>query len=287
METSGIIKKTMRLFVQFLFVILLFKMFIFLCRYSFENGYNGGGDFMLDPTLGVLRTAQELDRERINTYELRAYAIDRGNPERSTSVVINIIVEDVNDNAPQFESQRIILSILENSPIGSTVDRIIALDPDDSTNADVMYSIVGGPDRNLFSLVTEPDQTAVIITNSELDYESGKTSYYIMVRARSDNLLSDASVIIQVVDMNDNQPQLRDFTVVFNNFLNHFPTGDIGRIPATDPDVNDELEYRFISGNTANYLNLDKSTGMIRLHSKLNSNVPANATLHVAVTGKL
>ena len=254
-------------------------------RYTFENGYNGMGDFMLDPTLGVLRTAQELDRERVNNYELRAYAIDRGNPERSTSVVINVIVEDVNDNAPQFESQRITLSILENSPIGSTVDRVIAVDPDDSINAEVVYSIVNSPDMESFSLVTEPDQTAVIITNTELDYESGKKSYNLKIRARSDNLLSDADVVIEVVDVNDNQPQLEDFTVVFNNFQNHFPTGNIGRIPASDPDVNDELEYRFISGNTANYLHLDEATGLIRLHSKLNSDVPANATLHVAVTG--
>ena len=255
-------------------------------RYSFENGFDGNGDFMLDPTLGILRTGQELDRERLSSYELKAYAIDRGSPELSTSVMIRILVQDVNDNAPQFESQRLNLKINENSPIGSTVDRVTAVDPDDSVNAQVRYSIVGGPDAESFSLITEADQTAVILTQTELDFESGKTSYILTLRAQSDHLLSDVLVIIDVVDINDNQPQLQDFSIVFNNFHGYFPTGDIGRIPARDPDVNDHLRYSFISGNTANYLHLDATTGMIRLHSKLNSDVPANASLHVAVTGK-
>jgi hypothetical protein len=86
-------------------------------RYTFEGGNSGGGDFTLDPTLGILRTIKELDHERVSQYELLAFAVDRGTPEKSTSVTINIRVRDVNDNAPLFESAEINATIPENSPI--------------------------------------------------------------------------------------------------------------------------------------------------------------------------
>ncbi len=255
-------------------------------RYTFEGGNSGGGDFVIDPTVGVIRTDRPLDREKISHYELIAYAVDRGTPERSTSVVINIELEDVNDNRPQFESQHIDLYIMENSPIGSTVDTIIAVDPDEGVNAEVEYSIVGGTDGDLFALQTGSDRHATITTLTELDYESGKTEYEIVVRAGSKFLFFDASVTIHVVDVNDNMPELQDFTIIFNNFKNHFPTLPIGKIPAHDPDVNDQLTYKFISGNQAQILHLEESTGLIRLDSRLNSDVPTNATLLVSVSGE-
>jgi len=82
-------------------------------------------------------------------------------------------------------------------------------------------------------------------------------------------------------------PLLEDFVIIFNNFKNHFPTGPIGKIPASDPDKHDELKYRFIGGNRANILRLDQRTGYITLDSRLNSDVPTNATLQVSVSGKL
>ena len=255
-------------------------------RYTFKNGNSGSGDFIIDPTVGVIRTDKPLDREKIAHYRLIAYAVDRGTPERSASVVINLELEDVNDNRPQFESQDIDLNIFENSPIGSTVDTIIAVDPDEGVNAEVEYSIVGGADGDLFALETGSDKHATITTLTELDYESGKTLYEIIVRAGSKFLFFDATVYIHVVDVNDNIPELQDFTIIFNNFKNHFPTLPIGKVPAHDPDVNDELTYKFISGNQAQILHLEEHTGLIRLDSGLNSDVPTNATLRVSVSGK-
>ncbi len=256
-----------------------------MIRYTFVGGNSGGGDFQMDSTLGILRTAKELDRERTSHYELRAFAVDRGTPEKSTSVVINIDVEDINDNAPQFESPSIDLFIRENSPIGTKVDELVAVDPDEGPNADVVYSIAPSPDVDAFSLTVLPDQSVAIHTLTELDYEGRQKEYHIVVRARSAHLFSDVSITIHVQDVNDNTPQLDDFVIIFNNYKDHFPTGEIGRIPAHDPDEYDELQYRFISGNQANILHLNPFTGKLRLDSRLNSDVPTNGTLQVSVTG--
>ena len=255
-------------------------------RYTFEGGNSGDGDFTLDPTLGVLRTGKPLDRERVARYELVAFAVDRGTPELSTSVGVTIVVDDVNDNRPEFPTSRISLFVRENSAIGSAVGSVEATDPDAGVNARVEYSMVGGADAGAFRLQTKPSHAALITTATELDYEGPQTTYVIVVRARSFHLFSDATITIHVQDVNDNLPQLRDFNIVFNNFKNHFPTAPIGRVPAHDPDEYDELRYTFTRGNSAGLLHLDEHTGLISLDSRLNSDVPTDATLQVTVSGE-
>lgn len=254
-------------------------------RYSFEGGNSGNGDFTLDPTLGIIRISKELDRERVSRYSLIAYGIDRGSPEKSTSVNIDVEVEDINDNSPQFETSNIILYIKENSPVGSVVGEIHAVDVDDGGNSAVEYSIVGGADAESFSLVTQHQESAVITTLIEVDYESEKKTYTVVVRARSFHLFSDAHVKIVVVDVNDNMPYMKDFTILFNNYKDSFPTESIGTLPAFDPDVSDKLKFMFISGNEAKLLHLDENTGNVRLDARLNSDVSTNATFLVSVTG--
>lgn len=84
-------------------------------------------------------------------------------------------------------------------------------------------------------------------------------------------------------DENDNAPILNDFSIIFNNFKNHFPKRPIGRVPAFDADVADQLHFRFVSGNKAQLLELNETTGEIRLSPSLNTNVPTRALFEVTV----
>ena len=255
--------------------------------YTFAGGDNGNGHFSIEPTSGVIRVAKLLDREVKANYNLIAYASDSGNDARSSSVVIHVKILDINDEEPKFRSDNIVLKIKENSPIGSTVGKIEAIDNDEGDNALVTYEIFGGPDQSLFKLTFQKGQPAVLTTLTELDYEAGKRAYKITVHARSDHLFSEAEVTIEVQDVNDNLPVMRDFVIVFNNFKHHFPSGPIGRVPASDPDVNDKLQYRFLSGNKASFLHLDSKTGLIRLDPGLDSgDFTTDAKLEVAVTGE-
>lgn len=58
-------------------------------------------------------------------------------------VPVTIRIEDVNDSPPVFESDKLVMYIAENSPIGSTVGELYAKDPDEGPNAIVQYSIIG------------------------------------------------------------------------------------------------------------------------------------------------
>lgn len=75
----------------------------------------------------------------------------------------------------------------------------------------------GGTDSDSFSLVTRPGgDRAELLTMTELDYESPRKRFEVIVRASSPPLRSDARVEILVTDVNDNAPTLKDFQVKIN-----------------------------------------------------------------------
>uniref|UniRef100_A0A8C0ARK7 Cadherin domain-containing protein n=1 Tax=Buteo japonicus TaxID=224669 RepID=A0A8C0ARK7_9AVES len=112
--------------------------------YTFQGGDDGDGDFIIESTSGIVRTLRRLDRENVPLYALRAFAVDKGVPAKRTPVEIQVTVLDVNDNPPVFERDEFDIFVEENSPIGLVVARITATDPDEGTNAQIMYQIVEG-----------------------------------------------------------------------------------------------------------------------------------------------
>uniref|UniRef100_A0A3Q3J3E4 Cadherin EGF LAG seven-pass G-type receptor 1 n=1 Tax=Monopterus albus TaxID=43700 RepID=A0A3Q3J3E4_MONAL len=252
--------------------------------YTFLGGDDGEGDFFIEPYSGIIRTARKLDRENVPVYNLKAFAVDRGVPPLKAAVSIHVIVQDINDNAPVFEKDELFIDVEENSPVGSTVARITATDPDEGTNAQIMYQIVEGNIPEVFQLdIFNGDLTAL----TDLDYET-KTEYVIVVQATSAPLVSRATVHIRLVDMNDNEPVLQNFEIIFNNYVtnksNSFPSGIIGKVPAHDPDVSDKLRYKFESGNELSLLVLNEDTGDLRLSRDLDNDRALEAPMTISVT---
>ncbi|GIY35474.1 protocadherin-like wing polarity protein stan [Caerostris darwini] len=254
-------------------------------RYTFSGGEDGDGAFIVEPTSGIIRTNQMLDRESVSKYKLVVHAVDRGVTPLSSSAAITVNIEDVNDNPPRFDTDVVKLFVSENSPIGSLVGEIMATDPDEGPNADIFYSIVGGQDGDKFNLISR-NGGAELYTKTYLDYETSKKKYVLIVRAASPPLRNDVEVNVWVTDVNDNAPRLRDFVIVFNHHKNHFPKNPIGKVPAYDADVTDRLRYKFISGNNANLLILNEKTGELSLSPHLDTNVPLHAVMEVSVFGK-
>lgn len=253
-------------------------------KFALAPDHNGNDAFTIDATSGVIRTAKILDREVAGSYELKVVAYDKGSPPLSTTAIVTVIIEDVNDNPPRFKSEKLLYTIPENSPIGYAIGEVIATDADLGENAHIEYSIVGGPDATLFSLFARPHDKAELISRTDMDYESDKKIYYLTIRASSPPLRTDIEVEVYVTDVNDNAPILSDFSIVLNNYKNHFPFGVIGKVPVFDADVADKLTYRFTSGNNANLLFLNESTGEIKLNPSLNTNVPNRATFLVSIS---
>uniref|UniRef100_A0A8C3DJ17 Cadherin EGF LAG seven-pass G-type receptor 3 n=1 Tax=Corvus moneduloides TaxID=1196302 RepID=A0A8C3DJ17_CORMO len=253
-------------------------------QYTFQNGEDGDGDFTIEPTSGIIRTVRRLDRENVPVYELTAYAVDRGIPPQRTPVHIQVTIQDVNDNAPVFPAEEFEVLVKENSIVGSVVAQITAVDPDEGPNAQIMYQIVEGNIPEIFQMdIFSGELTALI----DLDYET-KPEYVIVVQATSAPLVSRATVHIKLIDQNDNSPVLKNFQILFNNYVsnksNTFPSGVIGKVPAYDPDASDRLFYTFERGNELHLLIVNQSSGELRLSRKLDNNRPLVASMLVTVT---
>lgn len=254
--------------------------------YTFQGGDDGEGDFIIEKTSGIIRTFRKLDRENVPVYNLKAYAVDNGVPPLKAAVPIHVVVKDINDNAPVFEKDELFIYIEENSPVGSVVAQITATDPDEGTNAQIMYQIVEGNIPEVFQLDIFNGELMAL---TDLDYET-RTEYVIVVQATSAPLVSRATVHIRLIDMNDNMPVLQDFEIIFNNYItnksNSFPSGIIGKVPAHDPDVSDKLRYKFESGNELNLLLLNEETGDLKLSRDLDNDRTLEAPMTISVTGK-
>lgn len=183
--------------------------------YTFQGGDDGDGDFIVESTSGIVRTLRRLDRENVAEYVLRAYAMDKGMPPARTPMEVTVTVLDVNDNPPVFEQDEFDVFVEENSPIGLAVARVTATDPDEGTNAQIMYQIVEGNIPEVFQLdIFSGELTALV----DLDYED-RPEYVLVIQATSAPLVSRATVHVRLLDRNDNPPVLGNFEILFNNYV--------------------------------------------------------------------
>ena len=106
--------------------------------------------FAVDPVNGRVLTAIQFDREALNgdrRIPVTVKAADQGTPQSLEShCTFWVMINDVNDNEPQFDSPSYSTSVSESS---MTVDRRVfavrATDADHGLNAEIAYSLVHNP----------------------------------------------------------------------------------------------------------------------------------------------
>ncbi|XP_061541357.1 protocadherin gamma-C5-like [Phycodurus eques] len=151
-----------------------------------------------------------LDRERKASHQLLLTALDGGNPVMSGTAQITVLVLDNNDNFPVFDKSLYKASLQENVAKDTFVLKLTATDADEGPNGQVQYFFsMRTPDlvSSVFKLNSE---TGEIFLQGDLDYEKA-TSYRIEVTAKDKGMPemeSHCRVQIDVVDMNDNVPEI-------------------------------------------------------------------------------
>uniref|UniRef100_A0A803VIS5 Cadherin domain-containing protein n=1 Tax=Ficedula albicollis TaxID=59894 RepID=A0A803VIS5_FICAL len=188
-----------------------------------DSGANGEVRCSLDGTLPFrlqsshgsyyrVVTARELDREQVSEYNVTVRAADGGSPALQSSAVLALRVLDVNDNAPVFAEERYSARLAENNAAGALVLTVRATDADWGQNARVRYRLSEGRVRGapLSSYVSVQAETGALYALRSLDYEQVR-ELRLWVRAEDGGapaLSSNVSVLLLVVDENDNAPQV-------------------------------------------------------------------------------
>lgn len=109
--------------------------------YTIMSG-DPNNDFEYEGTTGKLKAKIVLDREKTQMYTLSVKASDKGSPSLSSTVLVQIIISDQNDNSPTFDEDPYNCQIEENSAINSRVCSVSATDDDAGANGDVTYELV-------------------------------------------------------------------------------------------------------------------------------------------------
>lgn len=71
---------------------------------------------------------------------------------------------------------------------------------------------------NAFELKDLNDGSFQLLSKVLLDYESLKKNYTLQVQASSEHMITKATVIVKLQDINDNRPVLQDFSIIVNNY---------------------------------------------------------------------
>ncbi|XP_069619820.1 protocadherin gamma-B1-like isoform X18 [Ranitomeya imitator] len=253
-----------------------------------DSGANGEVDckLMEEITFNLILTSDSyyrivttgfIDREKVSTYNLTILASDRGSPLLSSQKSITLEVSDINDNAPLFRKSTYIAYLPENNLPGVSIFSVQASDPDTGDNAKVIYTIFNtiSEDPPISSYLSINMETGDLYAQRSFDYEKHK-EFVIQVNATDDGfpcLSSNVTLIIRIVDQNDNAPRILYPSPDIGGFSSFEmvpfasePGSLIAKVVAVDVDSghNSWLSYDFLSVAESAFFTINQQTGEIR-----------------------
>ncbi|CAJ0960732.1 unnamed protein product [Ranitomeya imitator] len=169
-----------------------------------------------------------LDREEKQEHHLILTAIDGGEPARSGTCRITIIVLDINDNAPVFNQSVYKISIRENLPLNTVILTLNATDQDDGANGEIQFSFDDHTSESALEIFSLNEQNGEISINAHVDFEE-QSFYELSIKAIDKgfpSLQGNCIVQVEIKDVNDNQPDIT-FTSVTNDIPENAQLGDV------------------------------------------------------------
>ncbi|XP_043924994.1 protocadherin beta-15-like isoform X15 [Protopterus annectens] len=150
---------------------------------------------------------KQLDYEKTRKLFLQVSGVDGGEPQRTGTAVVQIIVLDNNDNPPVFNQSIYKVNLFEQDAKDYVALKVTATDLDDGPNGDITYAFSHFSDAmgRIFKL---NNKTGEITVAEPLDFEDTHI-YEIEVQARDGGgMTSFCKVVIEIVDVNDNPPEI-------------------------------------------------------------------------------
>ncbi|KAA0709741.1 Protocadherin gamma-A4 [Triplophysa tibetana] len=192
---------------------------------------------------GELVLNKELDREQQKEVTLILTAVDGGTPPRSGTVAIHVTVLDANDNAPVFSQAVYKVSLPENSPVDTVVVTVSATDADEGQNGEVTYEF-GHVSESLLEIFFLDAITGEIRQTGPIDYEE-ESSFELSIQAKDGQGLAGRSILlIDVVDVNDNNPIIIIKSLNSPVPENASPGTEVGIINVQDRDSENNGQVR-------------------------------------------
>ncbi len=228
---------------------------------------------------GELVILERIDREYLCTSKTVCYLkmeVILENPVRIFNIELEIM--DINDNAPYFRRDTINLDVSESTAVGERFSLSNAVDPDIGSNSIKSYHLSESANFDIeIQTGRDGSKFADLILKKALDREEQAIHNLILtavdggVPARS----GTASIIVRVLDTNDNAPKFDKDSYTIN-LTENAPIGSlVVKLNATDRDEgsNSDITYSFslyTSEKTQTAFELNPDSGEIRVREMIN-----------------
>uniref|UniRef100_F6YY38 Cadherin domain-containing protein n=1 Tax=Ciona intestinalis TaxID=7719 RepID=F6YY38_CIOIN len=245
--------------------------------YRLDNVLPNKPIFVIDPDTGEITTNKsEALNPQSSVFNLEIEAFDHGVPPRVQSVSVRVQITDVNNNPPTFSRSQYEASVSESASRDFSIINVTATDADYSRDNNViMYRIISGNTGGAFKIRTlnGPGKQTLgeLCVAGDLDRET--TDRYFLIVAAIDqgtpSLSSNATVVINVRDVNDNRPRFNKTSYygrVAENRIGEAPgpPKPVLQLYAEEDDLNSDFKFKIIAGNDDNAFELsdcDPPTG--------------------------
>ena len=239
-----------------------------LVRYSIVADERAS-PFTVDPVTGWVQLRQSLDYEASSlsslnhTHYVVVMAVDGGMPPLSSTVIVEVQVEDINDNPPTFSTGSYTFEVAENCSLLTPIARLSATDQDSAGNPpqQFWFELVDDASVHESFLLTEEGW---LLVGGHLDRET-RQYYQLTVRVWDNGrppLSSTTSITVGVTDVIDDPPWFLQQSYLVS-VISPLSSGSVvTRVEAVTGDLLSGICYSILSPSTGSLLfNVSATTG--------------------------
>ncbi|XP_038198153.1 cadherin-23 isoform X4 [Arvicola amphibius] len=261
--------------------------------YTIVSG-NTNSIFALDYISGALTLNGLLDRENplyshgfILTVKGTELNDDRTPSDATVTTTFNILVIDINDNAPEFNSSEYSVAITELAQVGFALPLFIqVVDKDENLGLNSMFEVylVGNNSHHFIISPTSVQGKADIRIRVAipLDYETvDRYDFDLFANESVPDHVGYAKVKITLINENDNRPIFSQPLYNVSLYENITVGTSVLTVLATDNDVGTFGEVNYFFSDDPDRFSLDKDMGLIVLIARLDYELIQRFTLTV------
>ncbi|XP_021799079.2 cadherin-23 isoform X7 [Papio anubis] len=261
--------------------------------YTIVSG-NTNSIFALDYISGALTLNGLLDRENplyshgfILTVKGTELNDDRTPSDATVTTTFNILVIDINDNAPEFNSSEYSVAITELAQVGFALPLFIqVVDKDENLGLNSMFEVylVGNNSHHFIISPTSVQGKADIRIRVAipLDYETvDRYDFDLFANESVPDHVGYAKVKITLINENDNRPIFSQPLYNISLYENVTVGTSVLTVLATDNDAGTFGEVNYFFSDDPDRFSLDKDTGLIMLIARLDYELIQRFTLTI------
>uniref|UniRef100_A0A8C9XW32 FAT atypical cadherin 4 n=1 Tax=Sander lucioperca TaxID=283035 RepID=A0A8C9XW32_SANLU len=220
-----------------------------------------------------------------SSYDIEVIASDMGVPHATVNV--SVILDDVNDNRPLFNSTNYVFHFEEEQKRGSLVGHVFAEDKDFGPNSEVRYTFETPHSNFELNAITGELTSTLQFDRESLMRQRGAAVFSFVVVSSDQGLpkpLRDqAKVQVYIQDINDNLPKFTKDIYQASISESAQNMTQLLRVSASDVDENKNglVHYHISEGNEEGQFTIDSSSGQVTLVGKLDYESTSSYSLKI------